>query len=197
MKRNLKSSPIANADAFLGAEELANDLREKHPLVATDSVDVVVSNCVLNLVESGAKFGISFNRLFTITNMPIARFATALHRDGQYAAYMNLLVENFNPASVDGLMCRSTLNVGWRGEVFDCDFNQMLKMQWQSNGGLPPRPLLLWDIEPTEIEDRPVLVGEHCFGCTAGAGSSTSRARAPDASSTSTAQPALAGAQDS
>lgn len=123
-------------------------------------------------VELEAKFGIIFNRLFTLTNMPIARFAAALHREGKYEAYMNLLAENFNPATVEGLMCRSTLNVGWRGEVYDCDFNQMLNMQWKSNDGLPPRPIFLWDLDPAEIEDRAVLVDDHCLGCTAGAGSS-------------------------
>jgi len=117
-------------------------------------------------------FGIVFTRLLTITNMPIARFATSLQREGRYEEYMRLLVENFNPAAVEGLMCRSTLNVGWRGEVYDCDFNQMKKMQWQSNGGLPPQPIFLWDLDPAEIEGRPIMVDYHCFGCTAGAGSS-------------------------
>jgi radical SAM/Cys-rich protein len=111
-------------------------------------------------------FGIIFNRLYTITNMPIARFAAWLRRNGEYERYMQLLIDNFNPASVAGLMCRSTLSVGWRGEVYDCDFNQMLDMQWVKG-----RPLFLWDIDPGEIENRPILTGDHCFGCTAGAGS--------------------------
>jgi radical SAM/Cys-rich protein len=117
-------------------------------------------------------FGIVFNRLLAITNMPIARFATFLKREGKYEDYMRLLAENFNPASVDGLMCRNNLNVGWRGEVYDCDFNQMLKMRWYLNGTRPFQELSLWDIDPAEIEDRRILVGEHCLGCTAGAGSS-------------------------
>jgi radical SAM/Cys-rich protein len=112
-------------------------------------------------------FGIVFNRLYTITNMPIERFAAWLHNNGEYEKYMQLLIENFNPASMDGLMCRSTLSIGWRGEVYDCDFNQMLDMQWQ-NG----KPLFLWDIDPAEIENRSITTGDHCFGCTAGAGSS-------------------------
>jgi radical SAM/Cys-rich protein len=112
-------------------------------------------------------FGIVFNRLYTITNMPIERFAAWLHSNGEHEKYMQLLIENFNPASVDGLMCRNTLSIGWRGEIYDCDFNQMLDMQWQ-NG----KPLFLWDIDPAEIENRPILTGDHCFGCTAGAGSS-------------------------
>ncbi len=117
-------------------------------------------------------FGIVFNRLYTITNMPIARFATWLDREGKFQQYMQLLVENFNPASVDGLMCRNTLSIGWRGEVYDCDFNQMLDMQWTRNGSGPPKPLYLWDLHPAELEGRPIMTDDHCFGCTAGAGSS-------------------------
>ena len=81
---------------------------------------------------------------------------------------MQLLIENFNPATVNGLMCRNTINVSWRGEVFDCDFNQMLKMQWRDRD----QPLSLWDIDPDQVENREILTGSHCFGCTAGAGSS-------------------------
>jgi hypothetical protein len=80
---------------------------------------------------------------------------------------MDLLISAFNPATIGGLMCRNTLSVGWRGEVYDCDFNQQLDMQWQ-NG----RKLFLWDIDPEQIEDREILTGDHCFGCTAGSGSS-------------------------
>ncbi|HEY5778696.1 MAG TPA: DUF3641 domain-containing protein, partial [Terrimicrobiaceae bacterium] len=116
-------------------------------------------------------FGIDFHRLYTITNMPIARFASWLKRNGKLDTYMHLLVESFNPASVDGLMCRNTLSIGWRGEVYDCDFNQQLGMQWKDNS-----PLFLWDIDPDRLEDRPVLLGNHCFGCTAGSGSSCSGA---------------------
>jgi radical SAM/Cys-rich protein len=114
-----------------------------------------------------ADFGVVFNRLYTITNMPIARFAAYLRHRGQYDDYLNLLVASFNPHTVDGLMCRHTLSVGWRGEVYDCDFNQMLDLQWR-NG----RPLFLWDIDPAQVEGQSILTGEHCFGCTAGCGSS-------------------------
>lgn len=121
-------------------------------------------------------FGIVFNRLLTMSNMPIARFAAWLHREGRYDAYMRLLVESFNPASAAGLMCRNTLSVGWRGEVCDCDFNQMLNIQWYRNGSESCRPVFLWDIDPAEIGNRPIMTGEHCFGCTAGTGSSCSGA---------------------
>jgi hypothetical protein len=83
--------------------------------------------------------------------------------------YMTLLKDAFNPATIEGLMCRNTISVSWRGEVFDCDFNQMLKMQWRDNkaGGLH-----LWDVDLEEVENLEILTGDHCFGCTAGAGSS-------------------------
>ncbi len=117
--------------------------------------------------ELSAHFGITFNGLYTITNLPVARFASWLKHNGKYEAYLELLVAAFNPATIDGLMCRDTINVGWQGEVYDCDFNQMLGMQWK-NG----RPLSVWDIDPAHVEGRAIATGEHCFGCTAGAGSS-------------------------
>jgi radical SAM/Cys-rich protein len=113
-------------------------------------------------------FGIVFNSLFTITNLPVSRFASYLKNNNKLDEYMQLLIENFNASTVNGLMCRNTINVSWRGEVFDCDFNQMLKLQW-TNG---PRGLHLWDIDPAAVEERVIATGDHCFGCTAGAGSS-------------------------
>jgi radical SAM/Cys-rich protein len=127
--------------------------------------------------EVKARYGIVFTRLFTITNLPIARFATDLREHGQWDSYMELLADSFNPAAVDGLMCRSTINIGWQGEVFDCDFNQMLRMQ-QRNG----KPLFLWDVTPESMAGLPILTANHCLGCTAGAGSSCSGALADTAS---------------
>ena len=98
----------------------------------------------------------------------IARFADDLRRQGKWDEYLELLANSFNPATVDGLMCRTTLSVGYRGELYDCDFNQMLDMQWHENG----RILFLWDIDPAVVTNRPIMTGDHCFGCTAGAGSS-------------------------
>ncbi len=120
-------------------------------------------------------FGIVFNRLYTITNLPIARFASWLKNNNKLADYMALLNDAFNPATVAGLMCRNTISVSWTGEVFDCDFNQMLKMQWRDGD----RVLSLWDIEPAQVENREILTGDHCFGCTAGAGSSCGGALSP------------------
>jgi len=115
----------------------------------------------------GNEFGILFNRLFAITNQPIARFAEDLRRQGKAQEYLSLLANSFNPATVDGLMCRATLSVGWMGEIYDCDFNQMLGMQIR-NG----KPLCLWDITPEFLENYAVRTGEHCLACTAGCGSS-------------------------
>ena len=118
----------------------------------------------------GREFGVRFNRLYTITNQPIARFAEDLRRQGRAEEYMSLLATSFNPATVESLMCRTTLSVGWMGEVYDCDFNQMLGMQMSGNGG--NKPLYLWDVTPEWLEGRAVRTGEHCFACTAGCGSS-------------------------
>jgi radical SAM/Cys-rich protein len=112
-------------------------------------------------------FGIVFNNLYTLTNLPIGRFASYLRRNNKLDEYMELLVQVFNAGTINGLMCRNTISVGWRGEVYDCDFNQQLGMQW-SNGAR----IFLWDVDPKEIENREIMTGNHCFGCTAGAGSS-------------------------
>jgi len=115
-------------------------------------------------------FGIVFNELYALTNLPIGRFASYLRHNNKLDEYMELLISAFNPATIDGLMCRNTISVGWRGEVYDCDFNQQLGMQWSSEG--KNKPLFLWDIDPNLLEHREIMNGDHCFGCTAGAGSS-------------------------
>ena len=112
-------------------------------------------------------FGIVFNKLYTLTNLPVGRFAAYLRHNNKLEQYMNLLIEAFNPATIDGLMCRNTISVGWRGEVYDCDFNQQLDMQWK-NG----HEMFLWDVDPGKIENRKIMTGDHCFGCTAAVGSS-------------------------
>ncbi len=117
--------------------------------------------------ELRAHYGIEFTRLFALANQPIARFAQDLRAHGQWDAYLELLANSFNPATVDGLMCRSTLSVGWRGEVYDCDFNQMLGLQLRRE-----TLLHLWDVTPTDLVDRSIITGPHCLACTAGAGSS-------------------------
>ncbi|AKV04455.1 Radical SAM domain protein [Labilithrix luteola] len=124
--------------------------------------------------ELAREFGISFHRLLTITNMPISRFAQALLRDGRYDEYMSLLVRHFNVQNVEGLMCRSLVSVGYDGTLYDCDFNQMLELPAR----LPSqRMITIWDIDDFgDLERRRIVTGAHCFGCTAGAGSSCSGA---------------------
>ena len=117
--------------------------------------------------ELRQRYDIEFTRLLTITNQPIARFAEYLRQKGQWDVYLELLADSFNPATVDGLMCRSTISIGWMGEVFDCDFNQMLKMQVR-NG----KPLYLWEVTPARLEGWEIQTGFHCLACTAGCGSS-------------------------
>ncbi len=112
-------------------------------------------------------FGIVFHQLFAITNQPIARFAEDLRRQGEWEAYMELLAGSFNPATVPGLMCRTTLSVDYQGRLYDCDFNQMLGL------GLRHGPArFLWDIAPGELANRSIQTGAHCLACTAGSGSS-------------------------
>lgn len=118
--------------------------------------------------ELKKRHGIVFTRLFAITNLPIARFAVDLRQHGQWDEYMELLANSFNPATVDGLMCRSTINIGYEGEVFDCDFNQMLRMQQRADG----KPLFLWDVTPESMALQKIVTANHCLGCTAGHGSS-------------------------
>ncbi len=117
--------------------------------------------------EMKKHFDIDFHNLFCIANMPIARYAVYLKRNKQLAEYHKLLVESFNPASIDNLMCRDTISVDWQGRVFDCDFNQQLDMQL-ANG----KPLDIWDVDIETFAAMPIITGSHCFGCTAGSGSS-------------------------
>ena len=112
-------------------------------------------------------FGISFTNLFTITNMPIGRFLSDLTRQGQDEAYLQLLRESYNPDTVEGLMCRRQINVGWDGTIYDCDFNLALKMP--VNQGVSSN---IRDFDKNTLLNRRIVTGQHCFGCTAGSGSS-------------------------
>ncbi len=111
-------------------------------------------------------FNIDFNNLFAITNMPISRFLDYLLASDNYEDYMYTLVDAFNPAAVENIMCKNTLSVGWDGKLYDCDFNQMLEMEVTS----PIRHIA--DYEPAKLQERTIVISQHCFGCTAGAGSS-------------------------
>ena len=114
-------------------------------------------------------FDITFDQLYALTNLPISRFASWLRRNDAYESYLELLANAFNPGTFEGLMCRDTISVGWKGEVYDCDFNQMLNLQWKGASG---SGLFLWDIDPAMTEGQSIAVGNHCYGCTAGSGSS-------------------------
>jgi len=117
--------------------------------------------------ELARRFGVSFNRLYTMTNMPISRFLTELLKRGQTEQYLDLLVNNFNPSAVDGLMCRHLVSISWDGRLFDCDFNQMLDV--------PVSPCDSQTINAFDLRtlvQRRIMTGQHCYGCTAGTGSS-------------------------
>ena len=116
------------------------------------------------------KFDIEFDRLFTITNMPIARFGSTLISKGEFENYMNLLKDSFSAANLQGLMCLNQLSIDWQGYVYDCDFNQMLNMNIRDPE--KGRKLHISDVTGTSLEDIPVSIADHCYGCTAGQGSS-------------------------
>lgn len=114
---------------------------------------------------------IKFNSLFTITNMPIGRFKTSLCKQGEYGTYMHLLIDAFNPDAAERVMCRNLLSIGWDGSIYDCDFNQMLDMK--CNHGAPDH---IDGFDARALEHRRIVTAIHCYGCTAGAGSSCSGA---------------------
>lgn len=117
--------------------------------------------------ELRTRHGVEFNRLYTITNMPISRFLEFLLDSGNYEQYMTRLANAFNPAAVFGVMCRSTLSVGWDGRLYDCDFNQMLDLPVNHNA-----PSHIRDFDPAMLHHRQIVTHNHCYGCTAGSGSS-------------------------
>ncbi len=117
--------------------------------------------------ELEAKFGVVFNGLFTITNMPINRFKKDLERLGAYDEYLTRLINAFNPAAAQGVMCRSLISVGYDGRLFDCDFNQMLEMNLPEESGRT-----IFDFDLDRLLNRKIIFDQHCYGCAAGAGSS-------------------------
>ncbi len=113
--------------------------------------------------------GVAFDRLLVLNNMPISRYLEWLESSGNLASYLALLVASFNPATVDGLMCRNTLSIGWDGTVYDCDFNQMLDLPAHNGSG---HGFHVRDLDVAALARRRIVTRRHCFGCTAGAGSS-------------------------
>ena len=118
--------------------------------------------------ELGDRFGIKFNKLFAITNMPIHRFKAQLRREKCLEDYMNTLVDAYNPQAASGIMCRNIISVSYDGFIYDCDFNQVLSMNIERHG----KAVSIFDWEREELESRTIKTADHCFGCTAGAGSS-------------------------
>ena len=119
------------------------------------------------------RWGVVFNNLYTITNMPISRFLEFLIQSGNYDRYMNKLIGAYNPQAAAGVMCRSLLSIGWDGSLYDCDFNQMIGLT--VNHGAPTH---IRDFDYAALKQRRIVTGQHCFGCTAGAGSSCGGATA-------------------
>jgi radical SAM/Cys-rich protein len=147
---NLVSNPVG---AFLPAEQAGIEADFKRHLAQ--------------------QFGVVFNKLYTITNMPIHRFRGQLERLGAYDDYMAKLVNAFNPTAAEGVMCRSLISVGYDGKLYDCDFNQMLEMQIEDN-----EPMTVFNFDLGTLQQRRIRFASHCFGCTAGAGSSCGGATA-------------------
>ena len=112
-------------------------------------------------------FGVLFNHLYTLANMPIQRFGSTLISKGRFSDYMRLLKENFAAANLEQVMCRDLISVGWRGDLYDCDFNQQLGLRRAEQYGAHVRDLLR-----RSIDGDPIIVADHCYGCTAGQGSS-------------------------
>jgi radical SAM/Cys-rich protein len=117
--------------------------------------------------ELRARHGVEFTHLYTITNMPISRFLEFLVESGNYEGYMERLANAFNPSAAAGLMCRYTLSVGWDGTLYDCDFNQMLDLPVDHRA-----PKHIRDFDPALLASRQIVTRNHCYGCTAGSGSS-------------------------
>ncbi|MBK9461939.1 MAG: arsenosugar biosynthesis radical SAM protein ArsS [Sphingobacteriales bacterium] len=117
--------------------------------------------------QLASRYNISFNQLFAITNMPISRFLDYLLTSGNYTAYMQQLLDAFNPAAAQNVMCRNTLSVSYDGYLYDCDFNQMLQLHLH-----PTMPQHVNQFNATQLNHRPITLNQHCYGCTAGAGSS-------------------------
>jgi radical SAM/Cys-rich protein len=125
--------------------------------------------------ELKEKFGLAFNNLYTITNMPINRFKLHLDKSGQYESYMEKLLAAFNPAAAESVMCRKLISVDHAGRIYDCDFNQMLELRAAGAGG---KPLSIFNFDFDQALARRIRFDDHCLGCTAGAGSSCGGAMA-------------------
>jgi len=175
-----------NVEAQRGKGVYATSIQALRQLNALGYGDELVLNLVYNPVgavlpplqqtleadyrrELAQRFGIRFNQLFTLTNMPISRFGAVLLAQGQYVQYMSLLRDNFSHANMESLMCRRLVSVDWRGYLYDCDFNQMLDLPLLASDRRRHISELVFEVS---LEGNPIVTGEHCYGCAAGQGSS-------------------------
>jgi len=175
-----------NVEAQRGKGVYASSIQALRQLNALGYGDELVLNLVYNPVgavlpplqqtleadyrrELAQRFGIRFNQLFTLTNMPISRFGAVLLAQGQYVQYMSLLRDNFSHANMESLMCRRLVSVDWRGYLYDCDFNQMLDLPLLASDRRRHISELVFEVS---LEGNPIVTGEHCYGCAAGQGSS-------------------------
>jgi radical SAM/Cys-rich protein len=122
--------------------------------------------------DLAANFGIVFNQVFVMPNVPVGRVAVILRANKKFEGYLQSLVDAFDGSALNGVPCRDSIHVGWQGEVYDCDYNQQLEMQWR-NG----HRTFLWDVDPEKIAEREVMTGEHCFACTVRSGDRCASAR--------------------
>ena len=165
-KKSIEALKILNSLGY-GVEESGLELHLVYnPLGAylpgdQDKLEKDYKRVLLN------EYSIVFNKLFTITNMPISRFLEDLISNEKYEEYMTLLVNSFNPSSILKLMCRNTISIGWDGELYDCDFNQMLEIKTG-----PGSPQNIAELKAEKLAERNIMLNQHCYGCTAGAGSS-------------------------
>ncbi|MBW4666966.1 MAG: arsenosugar biosynthesis radical SAM protein ArsS [Cyanomargarita calcarea GSE-NOS-MK-12-04C] len=144
--------------------------RERQLVLVSNPVGASLTKnnaCVEKEWKAGLQenYGITFDRLIALNNMPISRYLEWLEESGNLVSYMELLVNSFNPGTISGLMCRNTLSISWDGRIFDCDFNQMLDLE------VGPRPHIR-DFNLAMLSQRQIVTDRHCFGCTAGSGSS-------------------------
>ncbi len=160
--RKLNAAGYAHAGSKLDLNLVYNPLGPVLP-PAQDALEAAYRR------ELGDRYGVVFNRLFTLANMPIQRFGSTLVSKGQFESYMRLLKSAHRDENLDGVMCRTLLSVDWQGYVYDCDFNQMLGLPLRLNG---QRRRHLSDLTGVNVEGLPIVVADHCYGCTAGQGSS-------------------------
>ncbi|MBU1043953.1 MAG: arsenosugar biosynthesis radical SAM protein ArsS [Candidatus Omnitrophica bacterium] len=166
-KKSIKALQKLNKLGYAKKAELALDLVYNPSGAFLPQQQAVLQKAYSEQLK--ANYNIDFNRLVTITNVPIKRFKDYLNSRGEYSNYIDLLRQNFNPEVVCGIMCRKFLSIGYDGRVYDCDFNQSLGWMLKDVNG---NPLMIDKLDLDQLKNRDIQVGEHCLSCTAGYGSS-------------------------